>query len=66
MAHPSGSSSKLVLRFGSVERKREIAEAAAREGVPVVHFLYECYLAWKHQRELTRIDEDMLNPLRHV
>lgn len=43
---------KLVVRFQNIERKRAIAEAAARERVPIVHFLWECFLAWKHQREL--------------
>lgn len=45
---------KLTLRFQSIERKREFVEAAAREGVSAIQFLWECYLAWKHQRELQR------------
>lgn len=47
-----GEPGKLVLRFQNPDRKRELVEAAAREGVPVVHFVYECYLHWKHKREL--------------
>lgn len=45
------ASNVLTLKFGNPERKQELIESAARQGVPLNHFVWEIYLEWRTRRE---------------